>query len=441
NIEFLIVRRRPVKILHSLFYICFQVAMATGQVLFQRFYYSKSFVRCPVEITAMACITLAWKMEVGQMEIRNVINVFNHMKQFRNGEVFDPVILDKNYVALKNQVIRAETRLLKELGFCCHVKLPHKISIMYLRFLLADDNKKLVQSTWNFMNDSLRTDVCVRYSPETIACSCIWLAGRQLKIPLPENPPWYHVFGVNLSDIEKIAASIMKLYTRKKTKLKVLETKVEEVRLKLQEARLRKKAVSAVVSSEEATSFSSASGSSSPSNNSSLSKSSSPQRAVLSQRALLPPRAFLPQRTVLPQRAIHRQKAVLHQSAMPRHQDEENGHALKDGSRMGVVEASPDLQVDVLVKRLNDLTKDLSQGLGRGLTLGSDITRKNTPGLHPEQLLQGHVILETEKGDLFHDPDYVQEVLTQSVTTNAGKNVANKMFATTNWRHTINISM
>ncbi|RXG53228.1 Cyclin-L2 [Armadillidium vulgare] len=181
----------------------------------------------------------------------------------------------RNYVALKNQVIRAETRLLKELGFCCHVKLPHKISIMYLRFLLADDNKKFVQSTWNFMNDSCRTDVCVRYSPETIACSCIWLAGRQLKIPLPENPPWYHVFGVNLSDIEKIAASIMKLYIRKKTKLKVLETKVEEVRLKLQEARLRKKAVSGVVSSEEATSFSSASGSSSPSNNSSLSKSSS----------------------------------------------------------------------------------------------------------------------------------------------------------------------
>ncbi|KAB7498159.1 Cyclin-L1 [Armadillidium nasatum] len=258
-----------------------QVAMATGQVLFQRFYYSKSFVRCPVEITAMACITLAWKMEVGQMEIRHVINVFNHMKQFRNGENWYLIlfILDRNYVALKNQVIRAETRLLKELGFCCHVKLPHKISIMYLRFLVADDNKKLVQSTWNFMNDSARTDVCVRYSPETIACSCIWLAGRQLKIPLPENPPWYHVFGVNLSDIEKIAASIMKLYTRKKTKLKVLETKVEEVRLKLQEARLRKKAVSAVVSSEEGTSFSSASGSSSPSNNSSLSKSSSPSES------------------------------------------------------------------------------------------------------------------------------------------------------------------
>ena len=70
---------------------------------------------------------------------------------------------------------------------------------------------------------------------------------------------------------------------------------------------------------------------------------------------------------------------------------------------MGVVEASRDLQVDVLVKRLNDLTKDLSRGRGRGrgLTLGSDITRRNTPGLHPEQLLQGHIILETGMSNCF----------------------------------------
>ena len=38
-----------------------------------------------------------------------------------------PVILDANYISLKNQVIKAERRLLKELGFCCHVKHPHKV--------------------------------------------------------------------------------------------------------------------------------------------------------------------------------------------------------------------------------------------------------------------------------------------------------------------------
>lgn len=32
------------------------------------------------------------------------------------------------------------------------------------------------------MNDSFRTDVFVRWPPETIACACIWLAARQLQV-------------------------------------------------------------------------------------------------------------------------------------------------------------------------------------------------------------------------------------------------------------------
>ena len=38
------------------------------------------------------------------------------------------LLLDENYINLKNQVIKAERRLLKELGFCVHVKHPHKVS-------------------------------------------------------------------------------------------------------------------------------------------------------------------------------------------------------------------------------------------------------------------------------------------------------------------------
>lgn len=32
------------------------------------------------------------------------------------------------------------------------------------------------------MNDSLRTDVFVRFSPEIIACACIFLAARVVKV-------------------------------------------------------------------------------------------------------------------------------------------------------------------------------------------------------------------------------------------------------------------
>lgn len=68
---------------HNLcFLYCFgQVAMATGQVIFQRFYYSKSLVRHNMETTAMGCVCLASKIEEAPRRIRDVINVFNHIKQ------------------------------------------------------------------------------------------------------------------------------------------------------------------------------------------------------------------------------------------------------------------------------------------------------------------------------------------------------------------------
>lgn len=43
-----------------------------------------------------------------------------------------PIILDENYVYLKNQVIKSERRILKELGFCVHVKHPHKVNFSIL---------------------------------------------------------------------------------------------------------------------------------------------------------------------------------------------------------------------------------------------------------------------------------------------------------------------
>lgn len=71
-----------------------QVAMATAQVLYQRFFYSKSFVRHFYEVSlsifrlypqhyAMACVFLAAKLEECPRRIRDIINVFHHMRQVR----------------------------------------------------------------------------------------------------------------------------------------------------------------------------------------------------------------------------------------------------------------------------------------------------------------------------------------------------------------------
>lgn len=76
--------------------------------------------------------------------------------------------------------------------------------------------QKLFPPLRNYMNDSLRTDVFVRYDPETIASACIYLTARKLRIPLPRQPSWYSLFHVQEADIQDVCKRILRLYSRPK---------------------------------------------------------------------------------------------------------------------------------------------------------------------------------------------------------------------------------
>lgn len=67
------------------------------------------------------------------------------------------------------------------------------------------------------MNDGLRTDIFLRYKPETIACACIYLAARTIEnpIPLPKDPyPWYELYDASDRDVKTISEILMRLYQR-----------------------------------------------------------------------------------------------------------------------------------------------------------------------------------------------------------------------------------
>ena len=91
------------------------------------------------------------------------------------------------------------------------------------------------------MNDSLRTDVFVRFQPESIACACIYLAARTLEIPLPNRPHWFLLFGATEEEIQEICFKILQLYTRKKVDLTHLESEVEKRKHAIEEAKARAK--------------------------------------------------------------------------------------------------------------------------------------------------------------------------------------------------------
>lgn len=230
-----------------------QLCGITAQTIYQRFYYRRSFTAFDAHIVAMACIFLAGKIEETPKTMRDIINVMyhcqcrrNYLLQQQNEEekkrslstasltssstnltsteisvtpssipVFPSLIVGGDvYITWKLQLIRTERFILKELGFNIYTfvnEQPHKYILYYLRTL--GGTNELAQCAWNYLNDSLRLPLTVRYTAETIACSVVYLASRMVQFPLPRSVPWYTVFNTKYQDILDISNDILSLYT------------------------------------------------------------------------------------------------------------------------------------------------------------------------------------------------------------------------------------
>eukprot|EP00122_Pirum_gemmata_P000301 Pgem_evm1s264 len=96
-----------------------QVAVASAQILFQRFYYKKSFVFNDYRDYALGCLLLAAKTEECVRRARQILNVFNYVKHRKIQEervkegleeeepVYDGIYSD-SYIIAKNNIIKAE---------------------------------------------------------------------------------------------------------------------------------------------------------------------------------------------------------------------------------------------------------------------------------------------------------------------------------------------
>ncbi|KAK8638813.1 hypothetical protein V6N13_137222 [Hibiscus sabdariffa] len=189
-----------------------QAVMATGQVLFHRFYCKKSFARFDVKIVAASSLWLASKLEESPRRARQVIIVFHRMECRRENLPIEHLDLySKKFSDLKAELSRTERHILKEMGFVCHVEHPHKFISNYLATLGTPP--ELRQEAWNLANDSLRTTLCVRFKSEVVACGVVYAAARRFQVPLPENPPWWKAFDAEKSGIDEVCRVLAHLYS------------------------------------------------------------------------------------------------------------------------------------------------------------------------------------------------------------------------------------
>ncbi|KAF9501289.1 cyclin-like protein [Pleurotus eryngii] len=205
-----------------------QVAVATAQILFQRFWFVTSMKQFGIGDVGMGALYLASKLEECPLRMRDLINVYDlllqrtaHKLSNSNTEFkYAPMSYFGNtFYDLKDALVVAEMQILKRLGFNVNVVLPYGTLINYMRVLGLTNHEDACTKAWGYLNDAHQTPIYALYPIPTIVSATILLTVRHLNIPLPSTPPncWWELFDAEWEDIWDICGHIMRLY-RKRTR-------------------------------------------------------------------------------------------------------------------------------------------------------------------------------------------------------------------------------
>ncbi|KAH6918746.1 cyclin-L1 [Coprinopsis sp. MPI-PUGE-AT-0042] len=201
-----------------------QVAIATAQILFQRFWFVTSMRQFGVGDIGMGALYLSSKLEECPLRMRDIINVYDLLLQKAAHSLgskasqpfqYHPMsYFGDTFYHFKEALVVAEMQILKRLGFNVHVTLPYNTLISYIKLIGLGDNSALCTKAWGYLNDGLQTPIYALYQIPTIACAAIFLSARFLKVALPEKPPtcWWELFDAEWEDIWSVCGYIMRLY-------------------------------------------------------------------------------------------------------------------------------------------------------------------------------------------------------------------------------------
>ncbi|CAG8706422.1 11833_t:CDS:2, partial [Acaulospora morrowiae] len=98
-----------------------QVAMATAQVLFQRFFYVASLRKFSIRDIGMGALFLASKIQESPCKIRDLINVYYYLIRRYHDLPMEPLeCFGSKFYEMKEALVMAEMQILRRLGFDVH---------------------------------------------------------------------------------------------------------------------------------------------------------------------------------------------------------------------------------------------------------------------------------------------------------------------------------
>ncbi len=212
-----------------------QLTIATAVVLFQRFYVVHSLKRYDLFKLAAAALFLAGKVEETPKKLRDVVMTAWEMDPRRKPEERDKPLTEESpeFWQLKEKILDNERELLRVVAFNLQVDHPYKFLLTAVKsvggskgkssccsfcFLSNCLSKELAHFAWNFVNDSLKTTLCLQYPPQVIGVAVLDLASKAMQVKLPgppDRPRWWYEeegYGVTPEQVEDVCDQLLALY-------------------------------------------------------------------------------------------------------------------------------------------------------------------------------------------------------------------------------------
>ncbi|XP_060187300.1 cyclin-T1-3-like [Lycium barbarum] len=189
-----------------------QVTIATAMMFCHRFYMRQSHAKNHWQIVATVSMFLAGKAEETPRWLSDLVVV-----AYKLVYKWDPSaplrIRQKDiYDKEKEMVVAGERMLLVTVAFDLNIEHPYKPLVAAMK-RLEISNKEIVKVAWNFVNDWLRTTLCLQYKPHYIAAGSMFVAAKLLKVKLPagKGNPWWMQFDVAPKQLEEVIQKMLQL--------------------------------------------------------------------------------------------------------------------------------------------------------------------------------------------------------------------------------------
>ncbi|KAJ8534329.1 hypothetical protein K7X08_007653 [Anisodus acutangulus] len=190
-----------------------QVTIATAIIFCHRFFLRQSHSRNDRRTVATVCMFLAGKVEETPRPLKDVILVSYEIIHKKDPAAIQRIKQKEVYEQQKELILSGERVVLATLAFDLNVHHPYKPLVEAIKKFKVAQNA-LAQVAWNFVNDGLRTSLCLQFKPHHIAAGAIFLAAKFLKVKLPSDGEkvWWQEFDVTPRQLEEVSNQMLELY-------------------------------------------------------------------------------------------------------------------------------------------------------------------------------------------------------------------------------------